>query len=92
MKRWDDECGEWVCVGEDFATYMREIDERCATLVFELEDGVYKEYKVYASSSATIGDALNWTINRDESVPLQNSTNWSMGSIPEMLICILMIR
>jgi len=81
-KRWDDESGEWVCVGEDFATYMREIDERCATLVFELEGGVYKEYKVYASSSTTIGDALNWTINIDKSVPLQNSTNWSMGFYP----------
>ncbi|HPE63488.1 MAG TPA: RICIN domain-containing protein [Methanothrix sp.] len=79
VKKWSGEKNEWVCTEEDFSTYMEEIDKKTATLMFDLEDGVYKEYKVYAGSSVTLGDAINWTIGSDDSVPHQNNTKWVLG-------------
>jgi len=79
VKRWDGEKNEWVCIEEDFSTYMREIDEKTATIMFSLEDEVYKEYKVYAGSVVTLGDAINWTVGRDDSVSVQNNTEWELG-------------
>ena len=83
VKRWDGETNEWVCTGTDYSTYMTEINENSATVMFVSEDGTYKKYKVFTGSDndtrITLGDAFNLTIGRDDSIPLQENDSWSFG-------------
>jgi hypothetical protein len=65
---------------------MWEINKGSATLMLVLRDGTYKKYKVFAGSSdnynpgVTLGDAINWTIGRDDSVPQQEENQtWYFG-------------
>jgi hypothetical protein len=85
IKKWDGDEG-WVLTGTDYSTYMWEINKRSATLMLVLSDGTYKKYKVVAGSSGdynpgvTLGDAINWTIGRDASVPTQEENQmWYFG-------------
>ncbi len=87
MKRWDGDKNEWVLMDQDVSTYMNEINRKSATLMFELNDGVYKKYKVFADSEyapMTLGNAINLTIERDD-VPQQKNKTWIFGFSDEAL-------
>ena len=84
IKKWDGEKNEWVLTGTDYSAYMNEINEGSATLMLVLRNGTYKKYKVFAGSEnynpgVTFGDAFNWTIDRDDSVPRQENQTWYFG-------------
>ncbi|OPX80253.1 MAG: FG-GAP repeat protein [Methanosaeta sp. PtaB.Bin039] len=76
--QWDDSNNRWYTM--DSSSYINEIDRRCATLIFELVDEDYKEYKVFTAENSpmTLGDAVNLTIGRDEATQGMNRT-WVFG-------------
>ncbi len=64
-KKWDNNRNEWVLIDQDFSLYMDEINKKTATLIFEREDGTWREYKVAVVKDLTLGDAFNLTVGSD---------------------------